>query len=102
MIENQPAHVLPTWQGIALLAVGLTLLFLVPKLIAWSIASRNFVHRGLTRKMGLQGSRLATLPENLWMERWAKFSYGFGYSLLAILLIILGVAALLKQPFGTH
>lgn len=79
--------------------VGLTLLLLIPKLIAWSIASRDFVHQQLTRKMGLQKSHLAKLPEQSWMGRWAKFSYGFGYSLLAILLIILGVAALLKQPF---
>lgn len=99
MIENPPAHVLPTWQGIALLAVGLTLLLLVPKLVAWSIASRDFVHQWLTRKMGLQESHLTKLPEQSWMERWTKFSYGFGYSLLAVLLIILGVAALLKQPF---
>ena len=99
-----PAHTaattLPTWQGVALIVTGVVLAMLTPVLIRLNMQISKALFRWQMKVFGLEQTASA-VPLHAKLERWRYASNLFISWLLSALLIVLGIAALLKQPFGT-
>ena len=100
MSPHPTSETLPTWQGVALLVAGIVLALFVPALVRLNVRTTAAINRWWQKTLGLEQTPAAA-PVQARLTRWQYASNLFMGWLLAALLVILGIAALLKQPFGT-
>ena len=73
-LSQAAPHTLPTWQGLLLLAFGLAVLLLSPKLVALSLNSSDFIHKWMLKKSGLEDTPLSRTAGSRAMDAYAKTS----------------------------
>ena len=98
---NQVSHyTLPLWQGLLFLAGGLAILLLSPWIVALTVSSSDSVYQWMLKRSGLEKMPLFLRKGSSTMGAYTKIWHWFGILLLGGACVVLGVAAILKQPFG--
>lgn len=91
----------PTWEGFIFLALGLLILMLSPKLVAWQLAQFRNTNRWLLNLVGYDGEFVLSQsegdPENeAGLIKLNRLSSWFGTILFGLIFVAFGMAVVLK------
>ena len=101
MAPHVSETLVPTWQSVVLIVVGLAVLLLTPVIVRLNLRSQEAIFRWQRKIFGLEQTGYGALADSSKLARWQRFSYWSWCLLLGAALVTVGAGMLLTQSSAT-